>query len=341
MDPDALRDGIVIVNLRLADGGDLPFLVDTGSPGTLFDRTLMSKLGWRLPIGSVAVRMAGEPEGKAQKSGVYLEPALYLAGTKLKTGHLCASYDFKPKSTNAGHPLMGILAMDCLKHYCIQFDFEAREMRFLDDRRLDVSQLGRAYPLSVFPFYGVLFTKHPGLAGGKNGRLLIDTGDNSDGQIDPSLSSAVVSNGWNHLAQCVWDGKSYTDLDVDTGINSIGLRFLARHLVTFDFPNRTMHLKQTDIGPPMLDEEYNSAFAFIKGLNEAGRQPGWLKGDHGTLEVEKHPDPGTFVFAVRKKGDASLYHYTVTRVSKDTPWKMQRAWRTDKDGATMEEFALP
>ncbi len=82
---------MLIVNLRLESGGDLPFQVDTGSPGTLFDKTLASKLGWRLPIGSLAVPMAGEANGKAQKSGVYLEPKLFLGGARLKTGWLCAT----------------------------------------------------------------------------------------------------------------------------------------------------------------------------------------------------------------------------------------------------------
>src|ERR1041385_2051776 len=55
LNSDTLRDGMVIVNLRLDSGDDMPFLVDTGSPGTLFDKSLVSKLGRRLPIGSVSV----------------------------------------------------------------------------------------------------------------------------------------------------------------------------------------------------------------------------------------------------------------------------------------------
>jgi hypothetical protein len=34
----------------------------------------------------------------------------------------------------------------------------------------------------------------------------------------------------------------------------MGLRFLARHLVTFNFPKRTMYLKQTRTGPPDATE---------------------------------------------------------------------------------------
>jgi hypothetical protein len=46
-------------------------------------------------------------------------------------------------------------------------------------------------------------------------------------------------------------GDTYPDiyLNGDGKYNGIGLRFLARHLVTFDFPKRTMYLKRTSIGP--------------------------------------------------------------------------------------------
>ena len=54
------------VTLRLENGEKLPFVVDTGSPGTLFDKSLVPKLGGRLPLGTWPVPMAGEK----QKSGV-------------------------------------------------------------------------------------------------------------------------------------------------------------------------------------------------------------------------------------------------------------------------------
>ena len=83
MNPEAGRGGDLIVNLRLENGEEMPFVVDTGSPGTLFDKTLASKLGWRLPIGNVNVPVGWEAP---QKSGVYLEPKLYLGGTTAEDG---------------------------------------------------------------------------------------------------------------------------------------------------------------------------------------------------------------------------------------------------------------
>jgi len=331
MNPDAGRDGELLVNLRLENGEEMPFIVDTGSPGTLFDKTLASKLGWRLPIGNLNVPVGGE----AQKSGVYLEPKLYLGTTRLKTGHLCATYDFKKMSKDDGYPIMGILAMDCLRHYCIQLDFQAGKMRFLDSKSLDVTQLGKPYPLK-FWLYSSLFTDHAGLAGGKRVRSLVDTGWNTDGSVEKGAIPGETSD-WVHLPQCVWDGQTYTDIYVGTEGNILGLGFLARHLVTFDFPRRTMYLKQvTD--RPLLEAGFKSALDFLIDWKKAGRDPGWAKEEKGKIGPESHPDSETYGFVARKDGDDRIYHYIVTRASKGTPWKLQKAWRTDRDGKVVEEF---
>jgi hypothetical protein len=206
---DAGRGNLLFVTLRLADGDELPSVLDTGSPGTLFDKSLVKKLGVRLPLGKWTVPMDGE----RQKSAVYWEPKLYLGGTRLKTGRLCATADFK----------MG---------------------------------------------------------------------------------------------------------------------FLARHLVTFDFPKRTMYLKQTSTGP-LVNRAFAAAFEFLRNLKAAGQVPGWSKTDHGTIRLETRPRQETFEFAARKQGDSTVCHYTVTRASQDSPWKLQRAWRTDQNDKLIEEFPVP
>lgn len=67
MNKSAGRGGWLIVNLRLKKNGkELPFMVDTGSPGTLFDKSLASRLT-HLPLGTWTV-----PTGFGkQKSGIY------------------------------------------------------------------------------------------------------------------------------------------------------------------------------------------------------------------------------------------------------------------------------
>ena len=45
MNKDAGRGGHLVVTLRLQSGEELPFLVDTGSPMTVLDKSLEPQLG--------------------------------------------------------------------------------------------------------------------------------------------------------------------------------------------------------------------------------------------------------------------------------------------------------
>ncbi len=62
------------------------------------------------------------------------------------------------------------------------------------------------------------------------------------------------------IQKCDWNGESYTALVVQKerkpfvgeGQELIGLRFLARHLVTFNFPKGMLYLKRTDWSPPAI-----------------------------------------------------------------------------------------
>ena len=60
----------LIVRLTL-DGQELPFIVDTGSPITLFDKSLEPKLGKRLNDATFT-----SPAGGRQESGVYIAPKI-------------------------------------------------------------------------------------------------------------------------------------------------------------------------------------------------------------------------------------------------------------------------
>jgi hypothetical protein len=218
-------------------------------------------LGKRLGISKVS------GWGKSHETDLYAAPKLYLGDTPLLTGKYIRSFDFK--QMHVGRNIVGILGIDCLKHYCIQLDFEAGKMHFLDPDRLEVEKLGHAFPIT-FPREGRPFIHHGGLAGGTSTNMLmdatlpgkgsgrglpvtyalIDSGFDSDGRVDTNAVAGHVS-GWVHLPECVWEGETYTNLQVGIGqdANLLGLRFLARHLVTLNFPHQVMYLKQTSVGP--------------------------------------------------------------------------------------------
>jgi hypothetical protein len=136
-------------------------------------------------------------------------------------------------------------------------------------------------------------------------------------------------------------------------LNGIGLRVLAQNLVTFDFPNRTMYLKRTSKWP-LVDKDVkakamimaNSALKFLLQLKDKNQLPGCSKNDHGkATDFHCNHDDSPYLDSATcnllKNGDSSIYHYTVNRTSKRGPWKLQKAWRTDASGKTLEEYPVP
>jgi hypothetical protein len=160
------------------------------------------------------------------------------------------------------------------------------------------------------------------------------------------------------FSKCLFGSETCSDLilkECPAGHNFIGLRFLARHLVTFNFPKRMMYLRRTSAGP--LTNQDNSAepsvpaFAeaekFLTALKAKGQLLGWPKDAHGHISVKVADAasldtfPVSLTFDAKKPGDVSDYHYTVVQAAKDSPWKLIRAWRTNPAGNIAEEYSVP
>ena len=275
MNKGAGRGSWLIVALRLESGEELPCVVDTGAPITLLDESLEPKMGKRLETMTFS-----SPAGGKQPSGIYPAPKLYLGSALLTTDSYVATYSCRKLSARSHQRILGILGMDCLRHYCVQLDFHDGEMHFLAADQVNTAGLGTAFPLSFstkgqnFPTVllssgqndSTPFIQHVGLLGGTSTNSFIDTADNVDGAVEKEVIKGHYLTRFVHwlikfravrLQKCVWDGQMYTNLKVQTGPNAnrLGLRFLARHLVTFDFPKQTMYLTQTSIGPLSAEEE--------------------------------------------------------------------------------------
>lgn len=349
---DAGRGNLLFVTLRLESGEELPFFLDTGSTFTSFDKSLESKLGKHLGGAELS------SWGVTKKAVSYAAPKIFFGNTPLITGNRVYIGDFKQLSSQTGRPVMGILGMDCLRHYCIQLDFEAGKIHFLDSDHLDASQLGKAFPLAFRQ--GCPFLHVSSLVGEEGTNLLVDAGYRGDGALESGLfqrelqklqSEGKAINGQHAgriwFSKCDWNGENYTNLLIGDGGtnfskgqggNEIGLRFLARHLVTFDFPKQKMYLKQKSVGP-LVDEKIEAAEEYLKAIKENGRLPGWSKNDEGSIYLE--PYPNFEAFDGRKNGDLSTYHYEVVQAAKDSSWKLQKAWRTDQDNKIVEEYLVP
>jgi hypothetical protein len=248
---------VLCVRLQNERGEKMRFLVDTGSPITIFNSTFRPKLG---PVlGTEAVQYAWAGNAQLQ---VHAAPRLFLNNTLLLSGPHVWSDDLR--RVWPGRGIDGILGLDFLEHYCVQFDFPNRTIRFLDPEHTNESELGRPYPLYTFANKTV-FVLGNFLNAGLN-LYEIDTGCTVDSVMKPpafELACRKQPPEWTRqyntgegrpvteagFLQGTFDGQIYHKLVVDeANHNFLGLRFLSRHILTLNFPKHTMYLRRTAEG---------------------------------------------------------------------------------------------
>jgi hypothetical protein len=243
---------VLCLRVQGEHGENWRFLVDSGSPITIFDQSLRRKLG--PVIGTEPVNYAWC--GKAMLQ-IHDAPRLFLNNTLLLTGREVWSDDLR--RVWPGRGIEGILGMDCLRQYCVQLDFPHHVVRFLDPERPPGPELGRPFPLSAMN--NSVFVEADLLGGGPT-LYEVDTGCSVDAVMKPPFfrkawerqhpdwvrqfpsgaGQNVVEAGFPHGT---FGGETYDKLIVDAADHSfLGLRFLSRHVVTFNFPKHTMYLRR-------------------------------------------------------------------------------------------------
>ena len=360
MNSDAGRGNLLFLMVRLDTGENLPFVLDTGAPITCLDASLEPKLGTR-----VRTDIMWE-FGVKSHINIYAAPRFYLGKSLLaKTGPYIATHDWKPLASRLGYPIMGVIGMDILENYCVQLDFRAHKIRFLDDNAAQTNAWGKSFSLSDIG--DGCFYLDDNLTGRKGPGSVIDTGYNSGGWLVPELfqlwtnQSAPIARGQAHYPDAVLGRNLYRGIDLqeldpglrkseDTHIrfNGIGIQFFARNLVTLDFPQQSLYLKPIAAlaGSSLktaADLEGKSALNFLRTLEQSGQLPGWSPNDEiANHRVVFHFDyPDKAVFDIPKNGVSFIYHYEVFRDSIKSPWKLKKAWQTDPAGKTVEIFPLP
>lgn len=294
----------IFVKLRMENGKELLFLIDTGRPNTSIDKSLEPLLGKRLGRSLFFDPLI---DG-ITRADVYQAPKLYLGHTLLLTNPKIYAHDFQHYIPG----LMGILGMDCLRHYCVQFDFAHDKMRFLDPDHLDPGGLGARFPLKIL--FGLLITRADCFGAGKV-YFCPDTGLlGADAVIKPSLfhrklmqqkpfwtSHTLASPGcyteMAGLTNGVFAGHVYTHLTVAEWWpwphgDLLGFPFLSRHLVTFDFPKRVMFLKPQTSAPLVPDRfPVMEAIDYMTSLAKKNRIPGLSTNDSAGGAGPAWPEP--------------------------------------------------
>ena len=340
---DAGRGNLLVVTVQLKDGTELPFVVDSGAGATCFDTSLVSKLG--KPVGTVEVSQWDEHA----REKVYAMPKLYLGGVQLHGGGYVLAMDLTPVSAMFDQTILGILGMDVLEHYCVQLDFAAGKLRFLDDAQADKSAWGRAFPIVPLNDQDPRPAVTESLFGEEGPHSLIDSGYELDGWLMPqhyrqwTNPVALPAAGKARSPDGRFAGETYPEVTLrveKVESDGIGLAFLARHLVTMDFPKQTLYLKRTSTGP--LPGAGGTALSYLKNLKNEGRLPGWSTDEQGApRDLKKIVADNTVTVEARNSRWGSTYHYQVTRASADAPWKLVKVWRTDARERTLEVYRVP
>jgi predicted aspartyl protease len=208
--------------------------------------------------------------------------------------------------------------------------------------------------------------------------IQVDTGCDEDAVLEPRLFQKIVqelhgkagqvsaetetgTGAAEHriiLPEVVFHGETWTNLTLSSwaDANLLGLRFLARHLTTLNFPNGAMYLQRVNDEAIAKDNDLTNepiyafemeADKFLANLIKQGQLPGSQTNEHGEITIsqsdEKAPEtyPIALTCIITKKGDVCTYHYLVVRASKASAWKLQRAWRTDAKEHLVEEYHVP
>jgi DNA-binding protein HU-beta len=250
------RGDPLVLRLRLSgrkEETEATFLVDTGSSVTILNRSFERLLGSRL--GKQRLNRVFSGRG-VEKANVYTAPRLCLGNVQLLTGPTVLTCKLAASGNNG--PCEAILGMDCLTHYCVEADFGVRKLRFLDSDDLKRESYGRGFSIDCTKGVPVVSMK---LLGERNVRFMLDSGfyQYADGTLPPEVIRAALQD---HIVKDIGNGL-FSFETVDIGAESyktvqfaemqiedggglegyIGLSFMARHVVTFDFPKGVLYLR--------------------------------------------------------------------------------------------------
>jgi hypothetical protein len=253
------NDGDAILLPVTIRGKEYAFLWDTGASSNFFDESLKSLLGKRL----------GQAKLETSADDVLVEcfapPPACVGKLKLPVDRPVGCIDLSRACQVAGRRFDGVLGRPFHEKKIVQIDFDAGKLQILDGQPL---QSDEAWGESVPLFRDRL--GRPCIMGsvGENIRspFLLDTGHNATGSLTQPFLDELAA-----LSRFEWMGEAlavsfgggtmrrshgrlgsfsvgpfhHQDLVFGAGRdNTLGLSYLSRYRVTFDFVSGKMYLKK-------------------------------------------------------------------------------------------------
>lgn len=237
-------------------GKEYQFVLDTGASATVFDISLKDQLGWRLPSRRVAAA-----DGKTIRVARFMVGHAHFGGLcKRNIQVLTADLSYVCKI--AGRKVDGIVGTDILKDHIVQLDFEKNSVSFLRSSNTnEFSGCTSDMWLKNDSVYMDAKVENIPV------RFQIDTGfvdSGFMGLLEPAALEKLASAGIAQSDQAstiagpmMFDERKTIisnlhvgDIEYENALfvghhkSLLGLNFLSRHIVTFDFPNKKLYLKK-------------------------------------------------------------------------------------------------
>jgi len=289
----------IVIPVKFKDR-ELWFLLDTGSSFTIFSSSFKSDLG----------ELQGTAKAKTPRNEInadmYNAPDAYLGSLNLKSCGVVLCMDIEVAGYADGKKISGIIGMSFLRKYMVYIDFDADTISFIESVPNERLRWGQACDIS----YG-----SGGLAHIKGTAFFdipvdftIDTGYTQTGSLEErifrqilsqkkakTIEASFVTFGGTikereaRINDLVIGSLHYRDLifsELDTSF--LGLEFLARHRVIFDFPNRQLYLEegrdfrrhdQRDMSGLRLAKAYENTVVQSVEVGSAAAKAGLKAGD--------------------------------------------------------------
>jgi hypothetical protein len=251
-------------------GQEYPFALDTGATDTLFDISFKDKFGKRF----LWPKKGDAAHGKKVKVELFHAPDAYLGSLNLNNSPYKAISDLDQLIPKKNRKFQGLIGMDFLQQYIVQIDFDNKKVIFFNAKKdggLFSSfrpkenkhpEWGEPIPLKTKLFNRLRFIKGK-LLDNISAEFMIDSGWQSHGtleselykKVNPKLSFDAIYNDSTNTVKSDIGLKMIEKFSVGqfeynnnifqkSNMSILGLQFLSRHLVTFDFLNNVMYLKK-------------------------------------------------------------------------------------------------
>ena len=324
------KDGQMIVLPVTMDGKSYPFLVDTGSAYNTFDESLVSLLG--KPRESIESK---GNDGKMHSVNVYYAPDAKLGDLSFRTGGPVLCVDLDELRQLSGLEIRGVIGMGFLRRYVVQIDTGAGTLSLLKsgDEATAPADWGQPNLMRMARqgspvILGQLFDKY-------ETSFLIDTGYADTGTLSAKLFNqlrkeklfkkvseipieTLAGKGVGVSARVDGFSVGKTEykgiiFDLAPRSNMLGMGFVSRQKLTFDFPNLKAYITK------------GNALARIDQNDMSGLH--LLKKTGGVIVYSV--DKGSPAVIAGLKKDDLLYQINGQHVSKISLWKVRQIFRSE------------